>query len=422
MLKRLPARNRFEVTRKCYLEYYSRIGTKSTDLRDKKLAGSGQFREGNQQWQKRAKKDYIERQYENDSDEKRRRYVELFNSDPAYTPTPPLPTPKPLDNIDAYFTGLGDGSREYLGLKTGLKELDTLISGLQKFVLFAGAGGTGKSTLAMQLAAGVIEHEQCPVIYYSFEMDKFDAYTMLAQLAASKINEQLSKSDILLHGNDPQRPDIITKIAKAKLKMSEYSNLLYVLGHDDAGDLANMEIQIKDIMAKHSSDKALVVIDSVQDVLIPGLSGTESEAATAAAITAIQQSTGATILGISQKSKSGWTNNGYGSVLGSISWVHKPTTVVEFIGIREAIASLPKKDQSIFYKLSNNNNMPQPVIGRVIKGRNTGYGQIALKFYGKHGYFEAGRVKDYDTEPSIYRALHFPEESRYEQVLKAAQS
>lgn len=378
----------------------------------------GQFQPGNQAARKT--KSFIQRRYDGDSLEEHHEYNNLYQNDPRHNPAliPDLPLPKPLDNASTFFNKLNDGSREYLGLKTGLKEFDELISGLQKFVLFAGAGGTGKSTLALQLALGVIENGQCPVIYYCFEMEQFDVYTMLTQLAGKETKDYLSKQDILLHGNDKNQPETMAKVQAARSTIDKYKDNLYVLGASDAPDLVTMEAQIKGIMQRHSTNQALVIIDSVQDVLLTGMSGTEAEAATAAAITAMQQSTGATILGISQKSKSGFTNGGYGSVLGSVSWVHKPTAVLEFIGVKEAITQLPKKEQAKFYSLSNLSDIAQPVFARVIKGRNTGYGQIALKYHGRDGYFESGRVKDYDTEPSLYRALHFPDETAYDKALR----
>lgn len=356
-------------------------------------------------------KTYIERVYDSHDSEERAAYVNRYQNDPQNNPEfsppePPPPLPKPLANTNEYLASLGDGSKEYLGLKTGFKELDTLTSGLQKFTLFAGAGGTGKSTLAAQLALGVLENEDCPVIYYSLEMHPDDVYTMLTQLVAAKSGWPLTKEQILLHGNDETEPATLATVHKSVDELEqEYGDRLYILTHDDAPDLPAMQQQITAIMASHGAKDALVIIDSVQDIIPDGANRTEQEATTAQKISQMQQATGATILGIAQKSKAGITDGGYASVLGSVSWIHKPTTVVEFIGVKEAVNLIPKKDRLPFQKLSHRDDMPQPVIARVIKGRNTGYGTRALQYHGKHGYFEPGRVPDYETDVSIYDLL-----------------
>ena len=64
---------------------------------------------------------------------------------------------RPITSLFAdHKESLGDGSKKYRGLETGIKEIDEMSQGLDGFVLLAARAGTGKTTLAMQLALGVI--------------------------------------------------------------------------------------------------------------------------------------------------------------------------------------------------------------------------------------------------------------------------
>lgn len=371
-------------------------------------------------------KSNIDRRYDGDTPEERQLYVNRYNTDPANNPArlPPPLAPKPFANIDTLHERFGDGSREYMGLKTGFKEIDTLMSGIQAFTLFAGSGGTGKSTLALQLALGVIENEDCPVIYYSYEMPADDIGIMLYQIIGSQKKDFLTKEEILLHGNDRQRPEIIDKITRIRDGLITYRDKLYIIGSDAVPNLDELEDHIQQIKRHHQADKLLAVIDSVQD-LIPESGGVEADIHTAGKIARIQQATGAVILGIAQKNKSGYANGGYGAILGSVSWIHKPTTVIEFAGIKEAIdqayrdegkSQEIRREKDSLYRLSDQ-DISQPVIARVIKGRNTGYGKRALIFHGKYGYFTAGRVRDYNTDVGLYDKLHFIHESAYQKAV-----
>ena len=75
--------------------------------------------------------------------------------DPDYsTANPVYPV---TANLDDYLASLGDGSRPYEGLSTGLDAIDHLIGGLNRFTLLAARAGTGKSTLAVQMSLGSIQ-------------------------------------------------------------------------------------------------------------------------------------------------------------------------------------------------------------------------------------------------------------------------
>jgi KaiC/GvpD/RAD55 family RecA-like ATPase len=312
--------------------------------------------------------------------------------------------PEPLAGFDEYLANLGDGSRQIEGLATGIETIDHLIGGLNKFVLMAARGGTGKSTIAVQMALGVLATEGVPILYYSYEMDKSDIYTLMLQNLCKDLPYKLTRNEIVLHGNSEH--SIYTQastdaIAESSAALREMAPRLYVISSKDGNpNLERMQADIEHVTKAHDI-APLVIIDSVQDLVQPDQGNqTAAEAGIAQKIVELQQATGATFLAISQKAKGGSLDDPYGSVLGSVAWIHKPTAVIELSGVYDLMRGikLDLNAQIAYRKLADNSTMPRPVVMSVIKGRNNGYGKISLKHYGKHSYFEEGRIKDYDTD------------------------
>lgn len=316
--------------------------------------------------------------------------------------TPEIPLPKPLTNdFNDYLSSLGDGSRKLEGLSTGIESIDHLIGGLNKFVLLAARGGTGKSTLAVQLAVGVILTEEVPVLYYSFEMEKSDIYTMLLQNLCKDQDYKLTRREIILNGNKPINSTSAEAIKQSSEAAQEIGRLLYVIeSRDGQPSLERMQSDIEHISEQHSKTP-LVIIDSVQDLVQPeNGNSTSAEAGIAQKIVELQQSTKATFLAISQKAKGSNLDDPYGSVLGSVAWIHKPTTVVELTSVYDLMRphKLDPHIASNYRKLADKGDIPRPVVMSVIKGRNNGYGKLPLKHFGRYSYFEEGRIADYDQE------------------------
>lgn len=309
--------------------------------------------------------------------------------------------PDPLkDQTKSYLEGLGDGSRRYEGLETGIKQIDDLIGGLSKFVLCAGMAGVGKSSLALQLALGVAKNEKIPVVYYSFEMETREVITMAIQNIAGK----LQRKDIILRGKKPEQA---TLIKQAITGLEELADRFYIVDSSEGKtpDILDLKAQILNLKEKHKTDNILVVIDSVQDIVPVEQNQTQAEAKIAQQLVELQQQTGATLFAIAQKNKSGVREGGgYTSVMGSVAFIHKPTTVLELIGGKEAL-SRAKADHSLtddqiseleqaLTEKTKNANTPYPVFLSVIKGRNSSYGGVSLKYYGAYRRYEVGQ----DTE------------------------
>jgi replicative DNA helicase len=321
----------------------------------------------------------------------------------------------PLANdLEQYRQDLGDGSTTYRGLVTGFTVVDDLISGLDRFILLAGRSGAGKTTLATQLALGVAKHT--PVLFYSLEMGKSEITTMMIQVLA----KGLYRNDIELRGNDPDLPTLTKKlIDKGFTDLTELAPNIYIKDATggipriaDPKDANSIYNTVESLKKKHNAERVLVVVDSVQDIVPLSANQVQAEVQTVQELTEVQQRTGATILVLAQKPKSSTNSkDNYGDVMGSMSFVHKPNTVLDLITAKEFINRLKDEAGKDKAKLAEAIQLQQdieadakdgyakPVYLDVIKSRNTGTGNIPLQFYGAYGYYEGGKSKRY---PDVY--------------------
>ena len=308
-----------------------------------------------------------------------------------------------LADLEQYRQELGDGSKTIRGLQTGFTEIDDLISGLDRFVLLAGRSGAGKTTLATQLALGVADTS--PVLFYSLEMGKNELITMMLQTLA----KGLYRNDIELRGNDPELPaETKAKLDNAYKRLLELAPNIYIkdattgipaiANPKDANSIYNA---VESLKAKHKAERVLVVVDSVQDIIPLTQNQIQAEIQTVQELTEVQQKTGSTVLVTAQKNKGSIkTEDSYGDVMGSMSFIHKPNTVIEIITPKELLAK--SKDTKQAQEIEDNieadakEGYAKPMYLNIIKGRYTGQGAIPLQFYGAYGYYEAGKTKRYN--------------------------
>ncbi len=324
------------------------------------------------------------------------------------------------NDLADYKEGLGDGTAEYRGLVTGFSEVDNLISGLDRFILLAGRSGAGKTTLASQLALGVAKHT--PVLFYSLEMGKSEILTMLLQVLA----KGLYRNDIELRGNDPKlASDIKTKLDTAFTDLQALAKNIYIRDastgipniaypKDKKGnsiiDANSIEYAVESLKQKHNSERVLVVVDSVQDIVQLTSNQIQAEVQTVQELTEVQQKTGATILVLAQKPKSSISSkDSYGDVMGSMSFIHKPNTVLDLITAKEFINRLKDEAGKDKAKLAEAVQLQQdieadakdgyakPVYLNIIKGRYTGTSAIPLQYYGAYGYYEGGKTSRFSN-------------------------
>jgi KaiC/GvpD/RAD55 family RecA-like ATPase len=318
----------------------------------------------------------------------------------------------PLANgLEQYRQELGDGSKTLRGLVTGFSEVDELISGLDRFILLAGRSGAGKTTLATQLALGVAKHT--PVLFYSLEMGKSEITTMILQVLA----KGLYRNEIELRGNDPELPEQTRqKLDKAFSELEKIAGNVYI--KDATGgipaianpnDGSSIYNAIEVLKTKHNAERVLVVVDSVQDIVPLTANQIQAEIQTVQELTEVQQKTGATILVIAQKNKSSINSlDSYGDVMGSMSFIHKPNTVIEIITPKELLAKNKadtKHHQEIEQEIEDDtkNGYAKPMYLNIIKGRYTGTNAIPLLYYGAHGYYEGGKSKRFSEVYDVFK-------------------
>ena len=144
----------------------------------------------------------------------------------------------------------GADRNEYLGISTGYKALDGLITGLNKsdLILIAARPGVGKTSLALNIAANVGIHSGKSVVVFSLEMGK----EQLAQRFLS--SEALVESQKLMLGT--LSDDDWVHIARATQVLAGAP--IYV---DDTAVITVAEIKAK---LRRIKNLGLVVIDYLQ--------------------------------------------------------------------------------------------------------------------------------------------------------------
>lgn len=326
-------------------------------------------------------------------------------------------------DLQDYKESLGDGSRPFRGLATGFDEIDEIIGGLDRFILLAGRSGAGKTTLALQLALGVAQHK--PVIIYSFEMSRNEIITSLLKATAHRLGlEGLYTKTIELQGNDPNLPsNVADAIARSLTELDRTGERVFIKdssqgipailpyptqGKTDKSPTIYDDIERVKKICK--SDEVLVLIDSVQDVVdTSNPNQVQAEIKAVNDLTILQQKTGATILVTAQKNKGSVNSqDSYGDVMGSMSFIHKPNTVIELVTLAEMINKADKDHKEKIKDLADEIEQEakqgncKPMFLNVIKGRFTGVESLPLKFYGAYGYFEAGQDKNYSDAYKLF--------------------
>lgn len=326
-------------------------------------------------------------------------------------------------DLQEYKNSLGDGSRPFRGLASGFDEIDKIIGGLDRFILLAGRSGAGKTTLALQLALGVAQ--KTPVIIYSFEMSRNEIITSLLKATTHRLGlDGLYTKTIELQGNDPDLDPKVAEIMKQSLtELNRTGERIFIkdssqgipailpyLTQGKADKKPTIYYDIERVKEVCKSDEVLVLIDSVQDVVNtrnPNQVQAEIEAVNS--LTILQQKTGATILVTAQKNKGSVNSqDSYGDVMGSMSFIHKPNTVIELVTLNEMINKADKNDKERLQNLADEieqgakQGSCKPMFLNVIKGRFTGTQALPLKFYGAFGYFEAGEDKNYSDAYQLF--------------------
>ncbi len=308
--------------------------------------------------------------------------------------------PKPTaDDLSDYYKTLGDGSRNLIGIETGITPLDKATMGLSGVILLGGIAGQGKTSLALQIAYETCERGT-PVIFYSLEMPKRAIFTKILNRLSS-----VSYADILLKGRpylDPetQNTDLMGEkvdyhslfskdeaeaLDEARNKLVKIGSRFYVRSRERGEQPINfttLEAEINLVKAQHNAEQVLVVVDHLQvfdyrkDEKERATDQIDKESKLIDRFKEASERTATPILLISQKNKQGFNSSGLESIKGSVDLVYLADVVMFLESETET------KDDTMY----NGYRFIKLVIS---KNRYNSPRTLTFTFNGKNSNFEA---------------------------------
>lgn len=232
-----------------------------------------------------------------------------------------LPWPPLAEYLEEYYRQLGSQGE---GLKTYFKEFDEKLEGLRGIVIIGGEPGSGKTALALQIGFDTAL-DSVPVVFYSFEMPKFQLVTRLFQ-RTGKILYRTMQGPI-----DTIEP--LERFSEAKKVIGKAANYIIIRDTKDFfGKSDNVAVnpvfdfgeeirQLKQVKNQFGTPP-LVIIDSLHEIPVDiKYSGDLKKKIDYIMLNLrnMCDQTGATFLLISHQSRNGQANGGLQSFLGSAS-------------------------------------------------------------------------------------------------------
>ena len=173
-----------------------------------------------------------------------------------------------LVNVIEQMDELKNNPDGMIGLRTPFDELNNKTQGLQPgdLIIVAARPSMGKTTFAMNLAEGVLFHENLPVIVFSMEMP---AESIVMRLLSSwgQINQ--------------------TSLRSAQMNDHEWARMMNAISHlqdkhlyiDDSTALPPSEVRsrCRRIAKNHDGKVGMVIVDYLQLMKVPSLSGNRVE-------------------------------------------------------------------------------------------------------------------------------------------------
>ena len=173
-----------------------------------------------------------------------------------------------LVNVIEQMDELKNNPDGMIGLRTPFDELNNKTQGLQPgdLIIVAARPSMGKTTFAMNLAEGVLFHENLPVIVLSMEMP---AESIVMRLLSSwgQINQ--------------------TSLRSAQMNEDEWARMMNAISHlqdkhlyiDDSTALPPSEVRsrCRRIAKNHDGKVGMVIVDYLQLMKVPSLSGNRVE-------------------------------------------------------------------------------------------------------------------------------------------------
>jgi replicative DNA helicase len=317
--------------------------------------------------------------------------------------------PRPASEfLEDYYKTLGDGTQEYLGIRTGFEKLNKATLGLDGLIVLGGIAGAGKTSLALQLAFDASD-TGTPTICYSLEMPRRAILTkILNRLAKVRYSDILLKGRQYLTGVEGDKKllsdDDANRLTHSKDALKKISKKFYLRTRErDEAEInfATVEQEINCIKASHKAERVFVVIDHLQvfnagkdfrptdqidkeNILITGFKG-------------ISERTGAVILLISQKNKAGFNSRGLQTIKGSVDIVYLADVVMFLDTPQErktrefragAKGGWQDNEQDNDDIIANYGSDPRKDIDLLIeKNRYNAPTAIKMKFDGEHSEF-----------------------------------
>lgn len=297
-----------------------------------------------------------------------------------------------------FIKSLGDGSKKYRGIETGIEPLDKLTNGLSGMVLLSGLSGIGKTSMATQIATSTIltNRDTCnvPVLFYSLEMSTRDLITSFLQNCAHQLGYSLTSDQITNSSDAEGKVEESYNLFKEKVAPSLYIVTEAPKAIVGPNTIRSMLSDVEEIKSTHNCDDVLVVIDSIQDIVdTTHANQTQAEVQCCNDLTILIASTGCTVLAIGQKNKGSTKSyDHYGDTMGSVAFIHKSNNVLLLNSLKEVAQKkglLPAKNSALSSLAKyTDKTKKSPLELRQIKGRFAGSGHIPVVFHLDKGYFD----------------------------------
>ena len=311
--------------------------------------------------------------------------------------------PRPASEfLDDYYKTLGDGTLEYLGIRTGFNKLDKATLGLDGLIVLGGIAGAGKTSLALQLA-----FEACqltPTLFYSLEMPRRAILTkILNRLAKVRYSDILLKGRQYLTGIKGEKKllsdEDANRLKTGKGLLADIGENFYLRTRErDEAEInfKTVEQEINCIKADKKADRVFVVIDHLQAFSVAKYSDQiDKESRLINGFKEISERTGATILLISQKNKAGFHARGLQTIKGSVDIVYLADVVMFLDTPQERKSREDKKKNKSWRDFDDDDDIiahygddPRKDIDLLIeKNRYNAPTTIKMKFNGEHSEF-----------------------------------
>ena len=155
-----------------------------------------------------------------------------------------------METLDRLNRLTGPDREKYLGIPTGFRHLDRILTGLNKgdLIVLAARPGIGKTSLALNIATNVAKYRDCSVAFFSLEMTR-------NQLAARILSSE-AKVESKSFRTGEMQPDDWIKIAETVDVLVKPN--LYL---DDTSGISVAEVKAK---SRRLNNLGLIIVDYLQ--------------------------------------------------------------------------------------------------------------------------------------------------------------